>query len=228
MYLLLLFAGNQLGCCCLLFLKSTASLERCVSSSFLSERKKHGFFKVCWRGWVFLALLIFGVFLILLFKGRARGRKFGEQEAEGARPASRRGEVLSPCGARGLRHPSGEVKFISHKSHVKCLRGEVIKQMYEARGKVHPFQKTLPVSAALQKSREAEGSNRHGSSFPDSLLFISSSIYLMAFSLLEQLPGPCCALSQLPSAGAVGGEGGGGGTSNSSGGTEGWSDGWRL
>lgn len=50
--------------------------------------------------------------------------------------------------------------------------------MYEARGKVHPFQKTLPVSAALQKSREAEGSNRHGSSFPDALLFISSSIYL--------------------------------------------------
>lgn len=132
-----------------------------------------------------------------------------EQEAEGASPASRRGEALSPCGTRRLRHPGEEVKFISHKSHVKCLRGEVIKQMYEARGKVHPFQKTLPVSAALQKSREAEGSNQHGSSSPDSLLFISSSSYLMIFSLLEELPGLCCSLSQLPSAGAVGGEGGG-------------------
>lgn len=117
--------------------------------------------------------------------------------------------MLSPCGTRRLRHPSKEVKFIFHKSHVKCLRGEVIKQMYEARGKVHPFQKTLPVSAALQKSQEAEGSNRHGSSFPDRLLFISSSIYLMAFSLLEELPELCCPLSQLPSVGAVRGEGGG-------------------
>lgn len=143
-----------------------------------------------------------------------------EQEAEGASPASRRGEALSPCGTRGLRHPSEEVEFISHKSRVKCLRGEVIKQMYEARGKVHPFQKTLPVSAALQKSREAEGSNRHGSSFPDALLFISSSIDSKGFSLLEEVPGLCslpcrsCPVRGLWEGRAEGG------TSNSSGGME--------
>lgn len=116
-----------------------------------------------------------------------------------------------------------EVKFISHKSHVKCLRGEVIKQMYEARGKVHPFQKTLPVSAALQKSQEAEGSNRHGSSFPDSLLFISSSIYLMAFSLLGELSG---ALLSPVTAAQRGGLWEGRVAHQTA--REGWSDGWRL
>lgn len=87
----LLFAGSQLGCCCFLFLKSTISLEcckGCVSSSFLLKRKKHIF-----KGLLFFLLL--GVFLF--FKGRARGRKFGEQEGEGASTASWRGEVLSPC-----------------------------------------------------------------------------------------------------------------------------------
>lgn len=77
------------------------------------------------------------------------------QDGRAAGTASPWGEVLPPCGAQRLQHRSKEVEFISHKSHVKCLQGEVIKQMYKARGKVHPFQKRLSMSAALQKPREA-------------------------------------------------------------------------
>lgn len=122
-------------------------------SCFLLKRKKHIF-----KGLLFF--LVVGAFLrgrlvFFFFEGRDRGRKFSEQEGEGTGTASPRGEVLSPCGTQRLQHRSKEVKFISHKSHVECLQGEVIKQMYEARGKVHPFPKTLPVSAALQKPREA-------------------------------------------------------------------------
>lgn len=181
--LLLLLAGNHLGCCCSLFLKSTISLEcceGCVSSSFLLKRKKH----------IFKGLLFsFVVGIFLFFKGRAGGRKFSKPEGEGAGTASRRGELLSPCRMQRLQQRSEEVKFISHKSHVKCLQGEVIKQMYEARGKVHPFQKTLPVSAALQKPREAGRDPTSAAAAFLIVLFLSSPIYLIALSLSEQLAG---------------------------------------
>lgn len=67
--------------------------------------------------------------------------------SEGRAGGKQRGEVLPPRKVE-------EVTFISHKSHVKWPRGEVIKQIYEARGKVHPFREMLLVSAALQQPPE--------------------------------------------------------------------------
>lgn len=125
----------------------------------------------------------------MFFKGRAGGRKFSKPEGKGAGTASLWGELLSPCRMQRLQHRSEEVKFISHKSHVKCLQGEVIKQMYEARGKVHPFQKTLPVSAALQKPGEAGRDPTSAAAAFLIVLFLSSPTYLIALSLLEQLAG---------------------------------------
>lgn len=80
-YVCLLFAGNQLGCCCFLFVKSAISLERCegcVNSRFLLKRKKHIFKGL--MGVFLVVVLLDGFFFFLkerpeeesLASGRAR------------------------------------------------------------------------------------------------------------------------------------------------------------
>lgn len=100
--------------------------------------------------------------------------------SEGRAGGKQRGEVLPPRKVE-------EVTFISHKSHVKWPRGEVIKQIYEARGKVHPFREMLLVSAALRQPPE-RGTLPATQKLPQESL-IYSLLYLFDCIFLSNLLG---------------------------------------